>query len=122
MHEAGEIFPGQRHDEEIKIFTRRHWIVLVNSVLTALAFVGAYFVALVVVVQFAGLEWSGLAGDLLTLITGIALLISWLFLYIKFIDYYLDVWILTTERIVEIKQRSLFNRQVAELDLSTVQA
>ncbi len=121
MHEAGSIFPGQRPDEKIIIFTRRHWVVLFNSLMATLALVGAYFVALFVVIRFAGLSWEGVVGDILTAVTGIAMLISWLYLYIKFVDYYLDVWILTTERIVEIKQRSLFNRQVAELDLSTVQ-
>lgn len=95
--------------------------MLVNSIAATLALVGAYFGALYVVIRIAGLEWEGLVGSILTVVTGIALLMSWLFLYIKFVDYYLDVWILTTERIVEIKQRSLFNRQVAELDLSTVQ-
>jgi hypothetical protein len=49
------------------------------------------------------------------------LLMAWLYLYVRFVDYFLDVWILTDERIVQIKQRSLFNREIAEFDLVTVQ-
>jgi hypothetical protein len=121
MHGSTQLFPGQRADEEIVIFTRRHWIQLAIAILSVVALVAAYFAALIVIFAISDLRFRGVGGLVVSTITGVVLLMAWLFLYIKFIDYYLDVWILTSERIVQIKQRSLFNRQITELDLSTVQ-
>ncbi len=43
------------------------------------------------------------------------------FFYAQFIDYYLDMWIVTNDRIVNVEQRGLFARTVAELDLYKIQ-
>jgi len=114
-------FPGQRSGERILHFTRRHWIQFLYSVLATAALAGAYFGALMLVLRFTPVTLAGAEGFVVTTVTGVTMLMLWLFLYIKFIDYYLDVWILTDERIVQIKQKSLFNRQIAEFDLASVQ-
>jgi len=121
MHQPGEYFPGQHPNEQIVVFTRRHWIVMVGSILVVALSVGIYAGLAALLVTFLELDLSGIAGNILTVVSSIVLLMAWLVLYVKFIDYYLDVWILTDERIVQIKQRSLFNREIAEFDLSTVQ-
>lgn len=115
------IFPGQRSDEKIIIITRRHWIQMVFALLTVAGIVGVYFLILGLLLIFTPLEWTGLAGTFLTGLTGIVLLMFWLFLFVKFIDYYLDLWILTNNRIVQVKQDNLFSRQIGEFDLLTVQ-
>jgi hypothetical protein len=48
-------------------------------------------------------------------------MIFWLILFVVWIDYYLDVWIVTTKRIVNIEQVGLFNRQISELEHSKIQ-
>lgn len=59
--------------------------------------------------------------------TGITLLISAYFLSVflifltQFTDYYLDIDIVTNDRIIDIEQTSLFGRAVSELDLTRVQ-
>jgi hypothetical protein len=37
------------------------------------------------------------------------------------VDYYLDVWIVTDQRIVNIEQKGLFGRIVSELELENIQ-
>jgi hypothetical protein len=39
----------------------------------------------------------------------------------QFTDYYLDTWIVTTERIINIEQHGLFSRLVSELHLRDIQ-
>ncbi|MEK7473296.1 MAG: PH domain-containing protein [Patescibacteria group bacterium] len=48
-------------------------------------------------------------------------LFAWLFIFQHFIDYYLDIWILTTKRVLNIEQTGLFARTVSELRLYRIQ-
>jgi len=45
----------------------------------------------------------------------------WLFFYFSIIDYYLDVWIITNERIIDIRQGGFFSRTISEQLLYRVQ-
>ena len=121
MHSPSQYFPGQHPDEQIVVHTRRHWIVMFGSIVAVALGVGAYLGLLALLIFLTPVDFSGTAGVVLVVVSGTAFLMAWLLLYVKFVDYYLDVWILTDQRIVQIKQRSLFNREISEFDLSTVQ-
>jgi len=41
--------------------------------------------------------------------------------YYAFLDYYLDVWIVTNYRVIGVEQKGLFNRTVAEYKLFRIQ-
>ncbi len=44
-----------------------------------------------------------------------------IFFYERFTDYYLDMWVITNDRIVNVEQKGLFARTVAEVDLYKIQ-
>lgn len=44
-----------------------------------------------------------------------------LFFYSFFVEFYLDAWIITNDRLVDVHQISLFARTVAEVDLYQIQ-
>lgn len=44
-----------------------------------------------------------------------------IFFYSYFVTFYLDMWIVTNDRLVDVRQVSLFARTVAELDLYQIQ-
>lgn len=44
----------------------------------------------------------------------------WLLFFIEWTDYYLDVWIVTNHRIIDIEQKGLFARDVATVRLEDV--
>jgi uncharacterized membrane protein YdbT with pleckstrin-like domain len=48
-------------------------------------------------------------------------LYAWLFLFQSFIDYYLDIFIITSHRIIDIEQHGLFGRTTSELLLDRIQ-
>lgn len=48
-------------------------------------------------------------------------LFVWLFAFFSFIDYYLDIWVITSERIVDVEQRGFFSRVISEHKLSRIQ-
>lgn len=57
----------------------------------------------------------------LVLLGGVLAFLTLLFSFVGFLDYYLDVWMLTNERVVEIEQTSLFGREINELHLHNIQ-
>lgn len=52
--------------------------------------------------------------------SGFALFV-WLFFFFSVIDYYLDVWVITNERIINIKQDGFFARTISEQRLTRIQ-
>ena len=48
-------------------------------------------------------------------------LFMWIFLFINLTNYYLDVWYVTSERLVDINQKTLFYRDEAVLRLENIQ-
>ncbi len=58
---------------------------------------------------------------LLILLASVLYLYLTLFMYHAWVDYYLDVWVITTKRIVATDQRGLFHRVTAELLLNQIQ-
>ncbi|MCR4313910.1 MAG: PH domain-containing protein [Candidatus Uhrbacteria bacterium] len=114
--------PNQRPDEHVILFLRRHWFALLAIVAAFVLLVGVplaagwYFLDLVE-------EWLAhpVIGPLFVIVGSIYFLSIWLFAFLEFTDYYLDTWIITNERIINIEQEGLFNRTASELDLAAVQ-
>lgn len=45
----------------------------------------------------------------------------YLFAYAQFVEFYLDMWVVTNDRIIDIRQKGLFARTVSEMDLFRIQ-
>ena len=114
--------PQQAPDETVELMLRRHvFVVLVElALLLLLAAVplAAQQVILRVQPDFFDDEVPTM---LFTLLLFTWELFVWLFLYRAFLDYYLDVWIVTNKRIISIEQEGLFNRHFSEQKLFRVQ-
>ena len=113
------IFHLQKPYEEVKLFLRRHWIVLffIYASFGLLASLG--LAAFELADRFLVLEGNSfnLALFLLTLYG----LMLWQFLFRELADFYLDTWFVTDHRILEIHQLGLFKRDISELRLSKIQ-
>ena len=115
------LFPGQKPDEQVKLMVRPHWLVMLRPIAAIL------FLAIIPIVVLAMLSAGavepftgiGLAVTAVAVPAYYLSLITWLF--IAWVDYYLDVGIVTDQRIIDIDQRGLFRRNVAELDCRMVQ-
>lgn len=112
----------QKGYEKIIYLLRRHPLVLARGlfvfvILAALPFVAYYFFAptLPVYLNDPALK--------IIIILGTSIYASsvWLFLFSAFLDYYLDLWIVTNDRIMNIEQHGLFGRTISELDLTKIQ-
>jgi uncharacterized membrane protein YdbT with pleckstrin-like domain len=114
--------PSRQPGEKLVLFLRRHWVILVSRwfIFLILALIPLGFYAFLYYNYLWILEHDFLYPLLLLLASGYYLFIM-LFFFNSFIDYYLDVWIVTDQRIINIEQRGMFNREIAEHDLDKIQ-
>jgi hypothetical protein len=114
-------FEGQDSDEEILYVIHRHWFnILVQFIpfLLGLAVIVGVFVFFTFVYPEA---FVAIDQRLFAFVESALLIFLWLFAFLIWIDYYLDVWIITNKRIVNIEQRGLFVRSMSELYLFRIQ-
>lgn len=112
-------------DEYVVRETRKHWFVFLLELLPY---------AILAVLPFALPALLSLAPPLAPfsasfdyaepaarVVLGLWLLMVWTSAWGRFTRYYLNVWVLTNERIVAVKQRAYFRREVSSLFLARVQ-
>lgn len=114
--------PNAVPGEKIVHFLRRHPITLLPV---------AFGFLLVILVPAIGFGYLFLYAPnivrdpvlfpVIVLLSSVIFLYAWLILFQMFMDYYLDIWIVTTKRILSIEQTGLFNRVVSELRLYRIQ-
>ncbi|KKT81254.1 MAG: hypothetical protein A3B99_05160 [Candidatus Yanofskybacteria bacterium RIFCSPHIGHO2_02_FULL_44_12b] len=109
-------------DEKIILKIRRHWFVVFSHAFSmavmALLPLGFYFVFI------RSASFLFIEGEPLYLVIAVEsmwLLFVWL-LFCKFwVDYYLDILVVTDKRIVDIEQIGFFNRRVSTVRLEKIQ-
>ena len=107
-----------RPNEKILMIVHRHWFVLLGKIIAGTFLLLLPFILTPVMASFGNLSWD-IAPSLFFFV--LYLMVILLVFLTFWLDYYFDVWIITTERIVDIEQRGLFNREVSEFILKNVQ-
>ena len=59
-------------------------------------------------------KWGGFAYS-------IWLLTLWIFIFIEWTDYYLDLWVITNKRILDVEQMGFFRREVTSFGYDYIQ-
>lgn len=112
----------QKRYERPQFALRRHPIVFVKHIFIFLFLAGLPYVFFkVIVITYPWILIGPVAYPILVLGASTYYLWIWLYLFGQFIDYYLDLWVVTNDRVINIEQLGLFARTVAELDLFKVQ-
>lgn len=122
----GRVLSSPLPGEKVIFYLRKHWYKFLKIVLfyTFLSIIPG--VILLGLLRFyPGLvEWlfnGALVEVLVKLGLSLYYLAVWLFFWNTWVDYYLDVWLVTNERILHLEQKGLFSRTTSELRLNRVQ-
>ncbi|MBI4709315.1 MAG: PH domain-containing protein [Candidatus Portnoybacteria bacterium] len=107
-------------DEKIIATLRRHWLVLSLVILRVLPLLFLPFI-LKLLLLFVDLPSNPLIDELFWLASSIWWLFVWTGLAVIWINYYLDYWIITNQRIISTYQKGLFRREVSELSFTRIQ-
>lgn len=107
-------------NEEIILALHRHWILIIGeliliSILLFAPLFGAFFAFKTIneyLKDYYYLFWF---------LFSIYFLIVYLIFFIKWMDYYLDMWVMTNEKIIYIEHEGVFKRTVSEFLIKNVQ-
>jgi uncharacterized membrane protein YdbT with pleckstrin-like domain len=118
MHEI--LFPSQQPNEKILIVVREHWFRL----LVKIAVVG--IISLVpgvikLLIDTETISSSPLVDPILNTLIAVFYLALLVTLFIIFVLYYLNMHIVSEERIVDIDQRGLLFHEISELNIETIE-
>ncbi|MFA6537421.1 MAG: PH domain-containing protein [Patescibacteria group bacterium] len=114
-------FPNQKQGEHVLMFMRRHWIMAIKIIAITLLFSAIPALLFIVIINYTNYFDSEIFRAGATLFISCYYLSIILYSFSMFIDYYLDVWIVTNQRVINIEQKGLFARVVSEKELERMQ-
>ncbi len=110
-------------DEHIIFQIRRHWFILFSEVLILL-FIAIIPIIFLVITNAYQIKFSFSGNNAISLFVflySLILLVLWIIGFMFWTDYYLDTWIVTNNRIIDVEQKGLFSREVSVINMDKVQ-
>lgn len=110
-----------RENERIILLVHKHWFVMARSALAVAGMLLVPFFAGGLIPFISQQLDAAIVGALAGF--GISLYLLWLclFCFLTWMDYYLDIWIVTDRRIIDVNQSGLFSRKISEVPIASVQ-
>ncbi|OGG55103.1 hypothetical protein A3D62_01115 [Candidatus Kaiserbacteria bacterium RIFCSPHIGHO2_02_FULL_49_11] len=109
--------------EQVEAKVHKHWFILFRDSLGVLIMFAIPFIGWEFFTRNGTIEAMSFPINpaLLTFLASLWALFMWLRFFAIWTDYYLDIWIVTDQRVVNIDQKSLFRREVSTLRMERVQ-
>ena len=109
--------------EEEAYVVRKHWLVFAAQLVVtgAGAVLPYFFMKLLPLGSLLAAVPTAVAGPLLAFGYMSWLLLLWVSLFYGWTIYYLNVWIVTNERVIDVHQKGLFSRELLTAELERVQ-
>jgi uncharacterized membrane protein YdbT with pleckstrin-like domain len=112
-----DLHPG----EQILHIIHRNWFYIFQQFLLMFLAMGIFFVGVFLIPFFFPQFLEGNSRSVVFFVQDFFLLAIWLFGFMIWIDYYYDIWIITSERIINIEQKGMFTRKASELRFQKIQ-
>ncbi|MDQ5958149.1 MAG: hypothetical protein QG665_500 [Patescibacteria group bacterium] len=109
--------PGERVLAEV----RHHWIFFSLELIAVIFLVAFPPIAIYSLIKFWQLALPENVIALGMFIYLVWLLLVWIYFFVAWTDYYLDVLIVTDRKIIDIDQKGIFHREVASFRLERIQ-
>lgn len=113
-------FDGQETDEKVLRVVHRHWFDILLQYIPIIVVVFIMIISANITPWMFPEFWRGASVFFWFFETMLAMII-WVWAALIFVDYYLDVWIITDRRVVNVEQKGLFVRRVSELRYQKIQ-
>lgn len=107
--------------KDIVIFARRHWVSFLGDIIMSVLLLIIPLVLILVALYFLPDNFQGKVLNFIVVFGSAYYLVMLTFIFSAWISYYYDIYILTSDKIVDITQSGFFNRKIAQLSLLRVQ-
>ncbi|HMO78635.1 MAG TPA: PH domain-containing protein [Candidatus Paceibacterota bacterium] len=113
------------NDEHVVFEVRKHWFTftLEITLLAFLAILPFFIIAIIKILPF-DFSISATGGNIFYfyIFSYFAWTsILWIFGFLFWTDYYLDTWIITTKKLIDVEQHGLFRREISIIQLDKIQ-
>ena len=113
-------------NEKIYMIVHRHWFNIFKQyipilLLTIFTTIGIATLLVLTTDSKTAINTSSFDDSILYLVGVVLYLVSWVYGFIIWVDYHLDIWIVTSSRIVNIEQKGFFSRTISELEYTHIQ-
>jgi hypothetical protein len=113
-------FEDQRPDENVILLLRKHWLThLLPLVSLIIVFIVPILTWFLVINQLPFFE--DLSTQVVVLGAVVWFLLGIFFIAYHWLDWYLDIYVVTDQRVIDITQNGLFHRIVGETSLDNIQ-
>ena len=114
-----------REGEEVVSVIRRHWYSLaveglINIFIFVMVAIAVVLTDSIILVEDTNKEFVKFLPIGFFALSFIGLLL-WMHFFISWSDHWLDAWIITTERVIDIEQHGFFRREVSSFPLEKIQ-
>ncbi len=111
-------------NENVIMEVRKHWIVFIGYGVGLIFMACLPIIFLIVASVYIPSIFSHISGSVYSLFSFaymLWVLSLWIFFFLDWTKYYLDVWYVTGQRIIVIEQKALFDRQVSNVRFDRIQ-
>ncbi|OGZ98823.1 MAG: hypothetical protein A3C07_00620 [Candidatus Sungbacteria bacterium RIFCSPHIGHO2_02_FULL_47_11] len=112
-----------RDNEKILLVIRKHWFIIASEFVVFVVLLAVPIVFLITtpfLVTRLNLNPT-IVNPFVNFSLSLYILVPLAYFFLMWMDYYLDMWVITNERLIDIEQRGLFNREVSEIPLNRIQ-
>jgi len=120
---SGTIFGSKQGEQEkiIKVL-HRHWFNLLQQFAGVILMTVVLFGVIFALPRFfPDMNENRDLQKVLSFLENLVTLFVWIYIFFVWIEYYLDVFIISDKKIVDVEQKGLFIREVSELKYEKIQ-
>jgi len=108
-------------DEHVILQVHRHWFFLITHAVLLVAVLALPFIAYKMLVSYGAIAAASITLSAGWTLGALWVLFGWT-MYFKFWTlYWLDIWVVTNKRLIDIDYKRLFDRDIAIMNLSSIQ-
>lgn len=114
-------FKDLGNEEQVIRVIHRNWFYLFQQFflifVIMIFFVGSIFAVPIFFPNIIAAQYAASVAFMENLM----MLAIWIYGFLIWVDYYFDIWIITSERVINIEQKGMFTREVSELRYAKIE-
>lgn len=107
--------------EKVVVVVRKHWFIMARMVAVLIILLIVPPVILTILPAATAKLNAAFVEHIVNFFLSLYLMVLLLVFFLFWMDHHLDMWIVTTERLIDVEQHGLFHREVSEVPLRKIQ-